>query len=82
MKYSKEQIQRLTKPVPTSVPKQIGRGEELVPSASHIPDGTPVTMRRYCNNCGEETQFKRDSLGYMTCLVCREQAPDRSGRAE
>ena len=82
MKYSKEQIQRLTKPVSTTTPKQIGHIEELVRSSSAVAENTPITVNRYCNNCGQETQFKRDALGYMTCLVCREQAPDRSGRAD
>ena len=82
MKYSKEQIQRLTKPVSTTTPKQIGHIEELVRSPSAVAENTPITITRYCNNCGQETQFKRDALGYMTCTTCREQAPDRSGRAD
>ena len=82
MKYSKEQIQRLTKPTPTTTPRQIGHIEELVRSSSPVAENTPITITRYCNNCGQETQFKRDALGYMTCTSCREQAPDRSGRAD
>jgi len=39
-------------------------------------------VTRYCNNCGAERKFRRDALGYMMCLECREMAPDRSKRAE
>jgi len=81
MKYSKEQIQRLTKPISTATPKQLSKADGFL-SSSQVSDTTPVTFTRYCNNCGQETHFKRDSLGYLTCMVCREQAPDRSGRAE
>ncbi len=81
LKYSKDQIQRLTKPVSTLTPRQIGGAEELV-RPSKIADGSIVTVTRYCNNCGAERKFRRDALGYMTCLTCRELAPDRSKRAD
>src|SRR6266851_4181603 len=81
LKYSKDQLQRLTKPVSTLTPRQIGHSEELV-RPSKVADDIPVTVTRYCNNCGAERKFRRDTLGYMTCMVCRELAPDRSGRAD
>ncbi len=81
LKYSKDQLQRLSKPVSTLKPRQIGRSEELVGSST-VADNTPVTVARYCNNCGAERKFRRDTLGYMTCTTCREQAPDRSGRPD
>ena len=81
LKYSKDQMQRLTKPVSTLTPRQIGHSEELV-RPSKVADDIPVTVTRYCNNCGAERKFRRDTLGYMTCMVCRELAPDRSGRAD
>ena len=81
LKYSRAQIQRLTKPISTLTPRQIGRGEELV-RPSRIADNNIVTVTRYCNNCGAERKFRRDALGYMMCLECREMAPDRSKRAD
>jgi hypothetical protein len=74
LKFSKEYLQRLTKPVPKKEP---GKKQEIDSEVQSQPRH-PTGFTQYCMNCGKNQLFKKDALGWKTCTVCHGTALDRS----
>jgi hypothetical protein len=74
LKFSKDYLQRLTKPIPKRDPNK--RAEASIETFSEPRH--PTGFHQYCTNCGKDQLFSVDTLGWKTCTVCRVTAPDRS----
>ena len=74
LKFSKEYLQRLTKPIPKKEPAMKDATVVEVQSQPRHPTG----FVQYCTNCGTNRTFRVDTLGWKTCTVCHVTAPDRS----
>src|SRR2546425_7936275 len=74
LKYSKDYLQRLTKPIPKKDPNTRAATTIETLSEPRHPRG----FHQYCTNCGKDQLFRVDTLGWKTCTVCRVTAPDRS----
>ena len=74
LKFSKEYLQRLTKPIPKKEPGTKQASDMEIQSQPRHPTG----FTQYCVNCGKNQLFKKDTLGWKTCTVCHGTAPDRS----
>ncbi|TMI29821.1 hypothetical protein E6H27_07870 [Candidatus Bathyarchaeota archaeon] len=74
LKFSKDYLQRLTKPIPKKDPNmRAATSTETLSEPRH-----PTGFHQYCTNCGREQLFSVVTLGWKTCTVCRRTAPDRS----
>src|SRR5881409_1732573 len=74
LKFSKDYLQRLTKPVPKKDPNTRATASTETLSEPRHPRG----FQQYCDTCGKDQLFNVDTLGWKTCTVCRGTAPDRS----
>ncbi len=74
LKFRKEYLERLTKPIPKKEPARKDTTMVEVQSQPRHPKG----FVQYCTNCGKERTFRVDTLGWKTCTVCHGTAPDRS----
>src|SRR5437660_1305892 len=74
LKYSKDYLQRLTKPIP----KQDPNTRAATPTETLSEPRHPRGFHQYCTSCGKDQLFSVDTLGWKTCTVCRVTAPDRS----
>gem|GEM_PF-5489898 len=74
LKFSKDYLQRLTRPIPKKDPnRRAASATEALSEPRH-----PTGFHQYCTSCGREQLFSVDTLGWKTCTVCRVTAPDRS----
>ena len=74
LKFSKDYLQRLTKPIPKKDPNM----RAAAPTETLSEPRHPTGFHQYCTNCGRDQLFSVDTLGWKTCTVCRVTAPDRS----
>ena len=74
LKFTKDYLQRLTKPIPKKDPNM----REERPTETFSEPRHPTGFQQYCMSCGKEQLFIVDSLGWKTCTVCRTTAADRS----
>ena len=74
LKFSKEYLERLTKPV--SKREQTKKEETMAEVQSQPRHATGFVQ--FCGTCGKNQMFRVDTLGWKTCTVCRGTAPDRS----
>jgi hypothetical protein len=74
LKFSKEYLQRATKPIPKREPGKKDETREEVQSQPRHATG----FLQFCGTCGRNQMFKVDTLGWKTCTVCHSTAPDRS----
>lgn len=74
LKFSKEYLQRATKPIPKKEPGKKDETREEVQSQPRHATG----FVQYCGTCAKNQKFKVDTLGWKTCTVCHSTAPDRS----
>ena len=74
LKFSKDYLQRLTKPIPKKDPAKKDASPGEVQSQPRHATG----FLQHCTNCGTNRTFRADTLGWKTCTVCHVTAPDRS----
>lgn len=74
LKFSKEYLQRATKPIPKREP---GKKDETTKEIQSTPRHATGFVQ-YCGTCARNQKFKVDTLGWKTCTVCHSTAPDRS----
>jgi len=74
LKFTKEYLQRATKPIPKKEPGKKGETRAEVQSQQTHATG----FLQYCGTCARNQLFKVDTLGWKTCTVCHSTAPDRS----
>ena len=74
LKFNKEYLQRLTKPIHKKEP---GTKEATTAEVQAQPRH-PTGFLQYCMNCGKNQTFRVDALGWKTCTICHGTAPDRS----
>ncbi len=74
LKFSKEYLQRLAKPISKKEP---ARKNATIVEVQSQPRH-PTRFVQYCATCGKDQTFRVDTLGWKTCTVCHGAAPDRS----
>ncbi len=74
LKFRKEYLERLTKPIPKKDPAM----REVTVSEIQSQPRHPTGFVQHCTTCGKDQRFRVDTLGWKTCTVCRTTAPDRS----
>lgn len=74
LKFSKEYLQRVTKPIPK---KDTAKKDETTGEVQSQPRHATGFVQ-FCGTCGKNQMFRVDTLGWKTCTVCRGTAPDRS----
>ena len=74
LKFSKEYLERATKPIPKREP---GKKDEKVVEVQSQPRHATGFVQ-YCGTCAKNQKFRVDTLGWKTCTVCHSTAPDRS----
>jgi len=74
LKFSKEYLQRATKPIPK---KDSAKKDQTTAEVQSQPRHATGFLQ-YCGTCAKNQFFKVDTLGWKTCTVCHGTAPDRS----
>src|SRR5947199_10609299 len=74
LKFNKEYLQRLTKPIPK---KEAGTKEATTAEVQAKPRHANGFLQ-YCMNCGKDQTFRFDALGLSDRQICPGTAPDKS----
>src|SRR5437879_12954085 len=74
LKFSKEYLQRATKPIPK---KDSAKKDQTTAEVQSQPRHATGFLQ-YCGTCDRNQLLKVDTLGSKTCNVCHSPAPDRS----
>jgi len=77
LKFRRDYLERLNKPIP----KKQEVDKEAAQQEIQSQPRSPVSFEQYCMSCGKTQVFRKDTLGWKTCTVCRTTAPDRSQSA-
>ncbi|HEX4920013.1 MAG TPA: hypothetical protein VFV92_04660 [Candidatus Bathyarchaeia archaeon] len=77
LKFRRDYLERLNKPIP----KKEAVDKEVAQQEIQSQPRSPNSFVQYCMSCGKNQTFRKDTLGWKTCTVCRTQAPDRSQSA-